>query len=757
MQTINVKGYGALSFPDTMSQADIQSAIHSGISSGKLTPVDSTESTADLTPKKPFLDRFATGAEQYTNPMNIARSGVAGLLTAGQNINRTMNKIPGAEALAGFLQKHIPFAKKLADASAKEGFNPQTSSMEELAGVNDQNRNPLAEGLAQYSPLIAAGPLGLLGDAAAGTAYGATQSPDSPVMGGAVTGGSNAAFGLLNTLIGTSNPIVRAVARSLLGGAMGYSVGGKEGAAVGVGTGFIAPSLMKKVGIGKSNPVEDLVARTTPAETTQTGEAGLRIGTPLSVGEASGRPDIMAEEAAFGRAGQEGVTQKVKTGQERIGQQKQAIDTLKSQISTGSQDASFSIRDAAQNAIKELEDTRSQATSPYYKAAESEEIPQPELDKLLEVPRIKDTMHEVLNDKDLAPELGGQQPTGKKMMAMVENRIDNLIDKAKSKPYNKERIEQLQYARDNVSSDYSDPRVQSVLKEIYNDDPVFQATAMGINARGMRFLDAVKKRINTAALQKGSPLNTTGNDKYTSGLIQGAANKITDVTDQYSKNYQTARSIHEQMSPVVDEAKNGVLGRLANLSDTQLKNASKMIFDPSQTNIRVLGQLKQQIMRRNPEAWDGIVRNEIERLNKKGEISGVQFYNNVLKNDNQYKQFELALDHNPVALQTLRDMKMAWKNLSNIVTPKTAKGRAETSMDTVRQSFGAILDMVTEQVGSKQHAEAIRYLYSPKWMADAQNIRSTTNKSSQQRQFALMMAKVLPPALIMKPNQQGNQ
>ncbi len=636
------------------------------------------------------------------------------------------------------------------------GYAPKVDA-EQVFGIPQEKRMPLVQGMAQFAPLAAAGPLGFVGDLAAGTAYGATQAePGSRLQGAGIAGGSNAAFGLLNTLTQTSNPIVRALARSLIGGSVGYAVGGKEGLALGAGSGIIAPSVMSKLGVGKTNPVEDLIAKVTPQEYSQAAQAGLRLGTPLSVGEASGRPDIMASEAGFGRVGQEGVTQKVKTGQERIAQQKAAINLFKQQVTPEGGDAALAIRDAANTHIAELKQLRSDATAPHYKAAESERIPQDELDTLLQIPRIKNTFHEVLNDPELVHELGGVQPTGKKMIAMVENRIDNLISQAKSKPYNKDRISQLEFAKNNFENDPSHPQVQSVLQEIYSNDPVFQATAQGIDTRSVKFLDTVKKRIDTAAENMASPLSP-GKDRYKAGLIKSASDKITDVADRYSPSYNQARAVHAQMSPMVDEAESGVIGRLAQLKDTQLKNASKMIFDPSQTNLRVLGQLKKQIMRRDPSAWDSIVKNEIERITKKGDVTGVQFYNNVLSNDNQFKHFELALDHNPVALQTLRDMKVAWKNLSNIVTPKTAKGRAETSMDTVRQSFGAILEMVGDQLGGKRHAEAIKYLYSPRWVADAQNIRKTLNKKSAIKQFSIMTAKIIPPALLLNSNQSQEQ
>lgn len=125
----------------------------------------------------------------------------------------------------------------------------------------------------------------------------------------------------------------------------------------------------------------------------------------------------------------------------------------------------------------------------------------------------------------------------------------------------------------------------------------------------------------------------------------------------------------------------------------------------------------------------------------------------MLANDNQFRQFELALDHNTEALQTLRDMKRAWKNLINFETPRTEYGSARRGMNTFRETMKNILDMIVEQVGAKQHAEALNYLYSPRWLADMENLRKTSNMTSRKAQAAIMFAKILPPMALSNTNQ----
>ena len=672
--------------------------------------------------------------------------------------------------------KDIPFALEGRQPTGTESFGQSIG--ESLPTIAATSRIPsftLASKL-KNAGKITKGLLNYFGNIGTqGSAFGALDLAQggSGVEGVELGGGTTALLDPMLALTVGKNPIARATGRLALGAGGGYlaSGGSPEGAAAGGALAFGAPGLLRQIGYGKNAgrqiaesvlPQDVSMLRDFPSGERELNtwlgqpqetptvygrrlEAASEMKTPLSVGEATGRHDLTGREGRFEYSA-EGASQAVQTQREKAKAQKKVIKEFQQSVSDKTLDPGFAIRQGAQEHIEELKQTRSKATEPYYTAAEKEEIPQGEFDKLLEVPRIKDTMHEVLNDKDLSYELGGKQPTGKKMIAMVENRIDNLLEKARSKPYNKDRIEQLEYAKRHVGSDYGDPKVQSVLKEIYQNDPVFQATAMGINSRGMRFLDVVKKRINTAATSMGSSLK--GADKYTAGLIQNAAKKITDTTDQYSKNYQTARSIHEQMSPVVNDAENSVIGRLANLKDTNLNTAHKIVFDQSQTNLRVMQKLKQQIMRRNPDAWNAITRQHIDDLIKKGKVDGVSFNQQVLNNENLFKQLQVAVDHNPEALRLLNNMKDGWEDLKRIGKGKSAHYEESRGFKGIRDSMLSIVAMIADQITPSQQAEAIKYLNSPAWEADVLNVANVTKSSAKEKLMTKIFGRVIPSMVL---------
>lgn len=632
-------------------------------------------------------------------------------------------------------------------ASTFTGGYAPTVNMREVFGIRDASKPQEAiEGAAQYSPLIAGGPLGLLGDTLAGAGYASIQTPESPLLGAGVGAGSGLTAGLLNYLSKSTNPIVGALVRSATGGLLGGAVGGKEGAATGATLGFAAPKALDILGYRPQRLAENIVGMISPGEAQARLGAANRLGISLSPGEASGRPDVGALEQNLGRYG-EAATERVKVGNERVAEQKAAIRAFKNEIAPGVSDAAYQVRKAAQDYIQGLKDVRAKASKPYYEASEKEQIPQDELDKLLDVPRIKMTVKEVLSDPEFMYKLGGKQPTGAKMIAMIENRIDNLIDKAKKKPYNKERIENLEYAKENLTSDYGDPMVQNVLKEIYDKDPVFHATAQGIDTRSVEFLDAVKKRIDTLAKKTGSSLE--GKDKHKADLISDSARMITEVTDKYSPSYQAGRAAHAGMTPLINETESSQLARIADLKDTDLHKVSGMIFDSSM-DLRTISTLKKQIMSQNPQAWDQIVLSEVKRLTKKGEQSAPQFYRTLLQNDDQFEKFNLALDHKPEAQQMLTDMRTAFKDIVNLETYRTRAGRAANFMDTARNHYEMIIRGIKESIGTKKEAEALRYLYSPRWQADMQNIMTTKNKESRALQAAAMLSKIAPTIVLTK-------
>ena len=97
------------------------------------------------------------------------------------------------------------------------------------------------------------------------------------------------------------------------------------------------------------------------------------------------------------------------------------------------------------------------------------------------------------------------------------------------------------------------------------------------------------------------------------GIQKSLIKRLEDTSDLY----RDARIAFAEASPQVDDLLEGTVGRVAELNNTQLKNASRIIFDPVEgiTNPQVMRDTKKAIIgvEGGQEAWDSIVRSEMER------------------------------------------------------------------------------------------------------------------------------------------------
>ena len=83
--------------------------------------------------------------------------------------------------------------------------------------------------------------------------------------------------------------------------------------------------------------------------------------------------------------------------------------------------------------------------------------------------------------------------------------------------------------------------------------------------------------------------------------------------DEASPIFKEARELFASASPAVTELEQSILGKIAKIDDTQLKSVSKKIFDPEQANVSSVLKTKKIIDSVDPEAWNGLLRVELER------------------------------------------------------------------------------------------------------------------------------------------------
>jgi hypothetical protein len=106
---------------------------------------------------------------------------------------------------------------------------------------------------------------------------------------------------------------------------------------------------------------------------------------------------------------------------------------------------------------------------------------------------------------------------------------------------------------------------------------------------------------------EGSLGNTTKRE------IVDVKNTLLDTMDNMSPDYKAAREAFAAESPAVTALEESILGKIAALDDTSLKRVSQRIFDPAETNVKVISDAKKIINDVDPEAWNQLLRVELER------------------------------------------------------------------------------------------------------------------------------------------------
>lgn len=106
--------------------------------------------------------------------------------------------------------------------------------------------------------------------------------------------------------------------------------------------------------------------------------------------------------------------------------------------------------------------------------------------------------------------------------------------------------------------------------------------------------------------------NSVGNT--TKRFLTGVKNDLVDAMADQSPSYRAAREEFIRLSPPVDELVNeSMIGKIANIDETQLKTISRKIFDPAETNPQIITKTKKVIQDINPDAWNELLRTELER------------------------------------------------------------------------------------------------------------------------------------------------
>lgn len=161
------------------------------------------------------------------------------------------------------------------------------------------------------------------------------------------------------------------------------------------------------------------------------------------------------------------------------------------------------------------------------------------------------------------------------------------------------------------------------------------------DGKNLKQLQNVKLEIDQmlSKFGEGSLGNTTKRE------VLEIKDQLLNVMDKQSPAYKVARETFAAESPAVNAIEKSIIGKVSAFDDTSLKRLSRTIFDPAETNPQVVLNAKKVIKEVDPEAWNQLLRVELER--RLGSLSADVSEGGLGAVENVPKMLEKAIFGNP--------------------------------------------------------------------------------------------------------------
>jgi hypothetical protein len=318
----------------------------------------------------------------------------------------------------------------------------------------------------------------------------------------------------------------------------------------------------------------------------------------------------------------------------------------------------------------------------------------------------QESIDKLMNDVTNKPEVAG---------GAIKNTAETIIEKQSKALQEKAKPIYEEAYKENVSNNQlnaflKDSNIHNAYERVMKSK-LYESEIHGHHPTSLKVLDQVKRVMDDdikVALKAGK-----NNDARIIGI---ARKKLVEGLDKVSPAYSEARNVYSEGAKPLEELKNSELGKIANTNDVNVKNISKTIFDANQTDPRVLAKLRDAFKQENPQAWDRIIHNEMERRITSGQAGtsrnpGSNFHKNILANEQSFKQFKEALKGNPVAQEKLTMMRDVFRDLINEPSVNAAHGAPKIPTSVPE----AIKEIYTKVTKGKYDKAAVELITSGKW------------------------------------------
>jgi len=250
------------------------------------------------------------------------------------------------------------------------------------------------------------------------------------------------------------------------------------------------------------------------------------------------------------------------------------------------------------------------------------------------------------------------------------------------------------------------------------------------------------QKLHLAKTEIDQTINSFGADSVgntTKRFMSDINRDLTGNLVDQSPSYRAARSEFIRTSPEVANIQNSIIGKIANLDDTQLKQVTAKLFDPAQTDPSIILKAKRSIQDVDPDAWNEIIRVELERrlgsIKSSDEFGSVenipgQLFRALFPNDKSTRVLFNSLDGE--AKNNLRYLRKALgrAKLGRIVGSPTAGREARKKelkggffRDLFRNPINTIVSTGEDTAFNLRVSALAKALYDPRWKADMAKVR----------------------------------
>jgi hypothetical protein len=278
------------------------------------------------------------------------------------------------------------------------------------------------------------------------------------------------------------------------------------------------------------------------------------------------------------------------------------------------------------------------------------------------------------------------------------------------------------------------------------------AKNLNIALRKVQKADGDLQKLHLAKTELDQTIDTFGEGAVgnTTKRFLGDVNRdLRDALVNQSPSYRAARDEFVRLTPEVTRIQDSIIGKIANLDDTQLKQVASKIFDPANT-VKNISDAKKAITDVSPDAWDAIVRKELEsRLGsikstaEAGTVENIpgQLFRAIFPNEKKTKVLFSSLDDegkkNLKYLQTaLRRASLGRPGGSQTAAREEIKrelrgGVFQTLRNTFRQPISTLVSTGEDAAFNRRVKSLSEALFDPTWTAEMKKLRKLSPKSPE--------------------------